>query len=372
MTGAGKDILKRYTARLIESLDRELQRLCPSVIETVFIGGGTPSLLDPGELGRFLEKAASLTGTAAEMSIEANPESLSPEAIAVLEQSAVNRISLGVQTYDNALLDWLGRPAGADAVRSADRNLRELWTGRLSRDLLAALPTTRRNLVSDLEQALADDPGHLSLYELTIEPGTPLAADRESLDRLPDAEESDREWQAALMMLESKGYERYEVSNFAGAGEECRHNLRYWQMKPYLGVGPSAASTLPGRDGRAIRREEKRDLPAWLDGAGADESVLDPQEFALEHFMMGLRIRQGLSVPAFTGIFGVRPDILAAKTIGKWGASGQLVTDGEFLCTGTGGMDLLDPILADIAGEIDSARLSADYHWPALTRESGA
>lgn len=373
ITGGDSTLFERYVSRVLNQLEQNLEQLNPGFIATIFIGGGTPSLLSPELLNRFLERIGEVTGSVSEFSIEANPESLSTEFLEVLTSSPVDRVSMGVQTYNPALLSWLGRPAGSEAVAHADRQLEKLWQGRLNRDLLAALPTGDRNLSDDLKSALSDDPGHLSLYELTIEEGTPLASDSGALKMLPDGEESLDEWIQALEYIKNAGYERYEVSNFARPGQECLHNLRYWEMKPYLGIGPGAASTLPGPNGTALRREVKGNLSGWLEGQAGTvtETHLSTPELMTEHFMMGLRTSRGVSIDDFTEVFSCSPAEMIPLTLEKWGRDDSLLYDSSAIRPGNHGMDRLDTILKDIVLELDRLESKTSCNWPALTVNHG-
>ena len=353
-SGAG-ELVERTFETLLHSLDKQLERLNPGRISTVFIGGGTPSHVSDEILFSFLNDLRRRIGDPDEFSIEANPESLDAEFLDIVNSSAVNRISMGVQTYDDALLHWLGRPAGRDAVDSADALLASSWKGRLSRDLLAALPRKEGGLRADLELALAGNPGHLSLYELTVESGTALAGNREKIDALPGDDTSWREWEAALIFLERAGYKRYEVSNFALPGDESLHNLAYWRMKDSLGIGPGAASTFGFSDGKVIRRQERRDLLRWLEDPhdSAEEIILSSEELALEYFMMGLRTAEGLSREQFLSVFGLDPVEPVRKAAEKWAKSGHLLINKVSIAPSSFGMDFVDSMLRDFAVELD-------------------
>ncbi len=365
-TGAGVELIDKTLNALLISLDASMSHLKPDNISTVFIGGGTPSIIAPASLNRFLKKMNSWIGNVSEFSVEVNPESLTRDFLEVLSGNNVNRISMGVQTYDADLLTWLGRPAGVEALDRADNMLEEYWQGRLSRDLLASLPGKPDRLLKDLNRALIGEPGHLSLYELTIEPGTPLAGNMEDLKRLPDEKSVLDEWSMALSFMAERGYTRYEISNFARKGNESQHNLTYWRMRPYLGIGPGAVSTIPQDDNRIIRRQEKRDLLSWLsDPTGSfSESTLTSGELALEHFMMGLRTSEGLSVNRFRAVFGMNPAEAVPDAVDRWVSSGTLISDSVSLRPTSDGMDLLDSVLSDIAAETDKTQWPEVCLWP--------
>jgi len=273
---------------------------------------------------------------------------------------------MGVQTYDEGLLEWLGRPAGASAVCHADDLLDRYWNGSLNRDLLAGLPGNAGRLEDDVKRALKTDPGHLSVYELTIEPGTALAGNPAALEELPEEQERHMEWTRLRRVLADRGYRRYEVSNFARPGRECRHNLAYWTMKPYLGIGPGAVSTLPGPNGGAVRYEEPANLALWLDDAGqsAHQTELSRYEFALEHFMMALRTAGGLSRDRFGAVFGIDPADVVPGSLDKWIRSGSLELTSEAIRPTDDGLDLVDAILADMAEELEVRLPSGGLRWP--------
>ncbi len=377
-TGAGREVLAKTLDTLIQSLDQSLTLLKPQTFPTVFIGGGTPSLIPVDLLDRFLTRLNRRIKGSVEFTIEANPESLSREFLEVISSHGVNRISMGVQSYDEKLLSWLGRPAGRAAVDRADSLLAEFWKGRLSRDLLAGLPeisgiSGERRILEDIQQALQKNPGHLSLYELTVEEGTALAGSVKDLNSLPDESVAFKEWKSAVSFLEKQGYRRYEISNFARNGEESLHNLNYWRMQPYLGVGPGAASTfsLSGDSENSevssvIRRQEPRNLNAWLSNPenAFSEEILSSGELALEHFMMGLRTSEGISIHRFKNIFGLSPVDAATEAIKRWTAAGMLFCDTESIRPTAGGMELLDMVLADIASDADKVDWSRFCRWP--------
>ena len=364
-TGAGVELIDKTLNALLLSLDVSIRRLKPENIGTVFIGGGTPSIIAPASLDRFLRILNSRIGKVSEFSVEVNPESLSRDLLEVLSANNVNRISMGVQTYDADLLSWLGRPAGVEALDRADNMLEKYWQGRLSRDLLASLPGKPDRLQKDLNRALIGEPGHLSLYELTVEPGTPLAGSLEDLKQLPDEQSALDEWFTAMSFMAERGYDRYEISNFARKGDESRHNLTYWRMRPYLGIGPGAASTVP-LDDSIIRRQEKRDLISWLSNPTGSytESILTSEELALEHFMMGLRTSEGLSVNRFRAVFGMEPAEAVPCTVDRWVSSGMLISDSASLRPTSEGMDLLESVLSDIAVESGKTRWPDLCLWP--------
>ena len=285
--GGSSDLFMRFVCALIERTDRALDFFSPGRIPAVFIGGGTPSHLGVEAASLLFDSLRRRLGPVDEFSVEVNPESLSEGFLQAAEEGGVNRISLGVQTYSGELLHHLGRPAGIEELLRAEDTLRRCWNGRVNRDLLTALRREPGGLKRDLDAALADNPGHISLYELAWEgegegegrgpsggapardeappsnqampgPGNKGASagnqarpskgapPRNSrLPAPPDEEERTAEREAALAQLERAAYRRYEVCHFAKEGQECLYHEHLGRLNPYLGIGPGAASTLP-------------------------------------------------------------------------------------------------------------------------------
>lgn len=365
VANSNPSLVTKVLGRILQDAVQEIDRLNPTGIPTVFIGGGTPSMIPAHELSDFLEELGKVTGKVDEFTIEANPESLSLEFLEVLKSNQVDRISMGVQTYDDDLLRWLGRPAGREALIEADKLLNSNWKGRVSRDVLSALPRKSHSILDDIDQALESHPGHISIYELVVEEGTVLARDSNRLKELPDTGEKNDEWGKILSFLKKQGYVRYEVSNFARSGHVCRHNMRYWQIDPCLGVGPGAASTLWNEQG-AERRQEAKNIRRWLEfpEKSRSQEILSYRDFMLEHFMMSLRTEKGLETARFRGIFGIEPASIIPHSIEKYQAAGVLFSDMKSIFPASSGMDILNHILMDIMDEIHSYECHNAYKWP--------
>ena len=268
-------------------------------IETIYLGGGTPSLLDPGQLDRVLEALRSRRPVApgVELTLEANPENVTAALASHWVGLGVNRISLGGQSFDPAVLQWMHRTHDTEAVSSAVTVLRDAGLANISLDLIFALPDhLKRDWARDLDRALALNPTHLSLYGLTVESHTPLAR---WVARGETAEPPDETWAREFLLahatLESAGFEHYEVSNFGRAGFRSRHNSAYWQRRPYIGLGPSAHSGFG-----SIRQWNLREYTAWSRTvqSGGDpvegREELDADAVALETLYLGLRTIEGV------------------------------------------------------------------------------
>jgi oxygen-independent coproporphyrinogen-3 oxidase len=268
-------------------------------IETIYLGGGTPSLLDPRELDRILsgirDRRVMVPG--AELTIEVNPDDVSADRALAWQALGLNRVSLGVQSFDPAVLAWMHRTHAAEDVPRAFSILRDHGFSNISLDLIFALPPQLgRDWSRDLDQAMALHPEHFSLYGLTIEERTPLArwlARGES--SRPDDEVYAREFLHADAVLGAAGYEHYEISNYAKPGHRSRHNSAYWRRRPFIGLGPSAHSGFGNERGWNIREWSAYEL-AVREGKPAMEGTetLDLEAVGLEDLYLGLRVREGV------------------------------------------------------------------------------
>jgi oxygen-independent coproporphyrinogen-3 oxidase len=268
-------------------------------IRTVFLGGGTPSLYSAPDIARVMDacRSAFHFEADAEVTIEANPGTVSPESLRGYLSAGVNRISLGVQTFDSPLLRVLNRVHSPDEVHEAVRWSRAAGFKRLSLDLIYGLPgQTVAGWVYSLEQALQLEPQHLSIYQLMVEPGTHLEAQLRNAEvTLPDEEVSDAMDIDSRPRLRKAGFRRYEVSNWTRPGEESRHNQVYWRDQPYLGLGCGATGFIGGWRIRRILHPQiyARALSQGRSPVAVAERMGD--EAALKDcLMMGLRTRQGV------------------------------------------------------------------------------
>jgi len=298
----------RYVEALLRELELERDVLADGV-ETVFLGGGTPTFLEP----RALERLLRALPPAAEVTVEANPETVTPELAALLRRSGATRVSLGAQSFDPRLLDVLERGAGPEDVRRAFRLLREAGFDNISLDLIYGIPgQSAAGLEHDLDEALALEPDHLSCYELEAKPGTRFThAFGDELARQADAMED--YFERVVERLSGAGYRWYETANFCRAGTPAgapdyrsQHNLAYWHGRDYLGVGVGAVSTIAG--------ERRRNLPglpryvAALERAATpprETEQLDGETKRTERVLLGLRLDEPLPL---TGLEGALDD----------------------------------------------------------------
>lgn len=303
------DAMARYVSALLCHAKAWRDRLFPRAADTLYLGGGTPSLLPPAELVRLVKGMRGLFAlpSGAEITLEANPDSLEDRVLYAALESGVNRLSLGVQSFDDRHLSALGRLHTAGQARLAIKRARRAGFDNLSLDLMFGLPgQTARGLSRTLDEALSFSPGHLSCYLLKLEPGTPLY-EKKHLLLLPDEQEQTAQYELICERLAKAGYVHYEISNFALEGRQSRHNLKYWQGAEYLGLGAGAHSLVQNR-----RFFYPQDMDAYQSAALAGQTLPEDaaprslRDAAEEHLLTGLRTRDGVGLahPALTGLPG--------------------------------------------------------------------
>ena len=267
---------------------RDLQNTPHAPITSVFFGGGTPSMMSAGLLEKFLTEIERDFGFSpdVEISLEANPDAITKEKMLDFKKAGVNRLSLGVQALNDTDLKFLGRIHSAQTALARIDEMRQVFDN-CSIDLIYAHPNqTLKSWEAELKRVLSFDLPHISLYQLTIEEGTPF--DRKGVEPADD-ETARLLYIKTFEMTEATGVPLYEVSNFARDGFECRHNLLYWQGDDYAGIGPAAH----GRLG-LLATENPKDVKEWLSN-GTMQTKLTEQERFEEKLLMGLRLRKGMS-----------------------------------------------------------------------------
>jgi putative oxygen-independent coproporphyrinogen III oxidase len=337
---------------LLADLEHEARLLPGRKLTSIFFGGGTPSLMDPGTAQAVIAAAKHHWSPSAdiEITLEANPNSVEAARFADLASAGVNRLSLGLQSFDDRALRFLGRAhsarEGFSALEIAQRHFR-----RVSFDLIYALPgDTEETWSATLAQALSLGARHLSLYQLTIEPGTRFAA----LAARGEFEPLDSEIAAALYeltdtMTSAAGMVGYEISNYARPGCESRHNLTYWRYGDYAGVGPGAHGRRLGMRTMRHRKPENYLSALKRNGHGiVEEASLTPFEGADEALVMGLRLREGVDVGGIAARFSVA-SVVDWHRVGRLERSGHLRRDGTRIMLTPEGRLLLDHILGEIA-----------------------
>jgi len=375
----GNSIIDRYIDILLEETERRLKEtqqqleaerplvdeICGVTIPSIYIGGGTPSLLGAGGISRLLEglnalmkrlnllsKQSSVISAPIEITVEANPETADDPFLRSCADYGVTRLSLGVQSFDPGFRKALGRrclserqtppkqntgQSMADSPKNVGALLRnriaaaaEIFGSGLCLDLICggiypengSFEQKRNMLLRDIDKALSYRPGHVSLYALTVEEGTPLAA-RLGKRRTLLEDQADRLWLAGRKALINAGFEQYEVSNFAlqdsVRGNRCIHNIRYWRMNNWIGAGPGASGTIIAKNGTGLRKRYKPDTEGFLSGKPVLlTEELDRPAVIKETLLMGYRYREGPDPELFALRFGKTIEKTIPRTLEKW------------------------------------------------------
>lgn len=337
-----------YLDALRADLDAALPLVWGRRVHSVFIGGGTPSLFSPDAIDRLLAdiRARLPLVSDAEITLEANPGTFEQQRFAAFAQAGVNRLSVGVQSFDDARLQVLGRVHDARQAHAAiDEAARHFPTFNI--DLMFALPGQGVDAaVADLRQALAHQPPHLSLYQLTLEPNTLFA--HTPPPGLPD-DDLGADIQAAVAdTAEAAGLGRYEVSAYAKAGHQCRHNRNYWEFGDYLGIGAGAHGKLSFAH-RIVRQTRWRHPQRYMERALAGAAAETEQEVAradlpFEFMLNALRLREGVPASWFDERTGLPPSAIA-RQVEALRAQGLLAADADRLCATPRGYLLLNDVL---------------------------
>ena len=324
-------------------------------VSTIFFGGGTPSLMQPATVGAILDAIAGHWRVAenVEITLEANPTSVEAERFRGYRAAGVNRVSLGVQALDDRVLKELGRLHTADEAVAAVGIARSVFA-RYSFDLIYARPQqTAAEWGRELKEALRQAGEHLSLYQLTIEPETPFAALHAAGKlHVPDDDTARALYDTTQEICAAHGLPAYEISNHARPGAECRHNLVYWRMHDYAGIGPGAHGRLDIDGDRHATATEKRP-ESWLtrveqDGHGlVTDEVLTREETADEFLLMGLRLAEGIDPQRFAAVAGRELDAARIAALREYGL--VETTPAGRLRVSLPGFPVLDAVVADLA-----------------------
>jgi oxygen-independent coproporphyrinogen-3 oxidase len=344
-----------YVRAIQSEIAAAAERAPRRTVSTIFFGGGTPSLMQPETVGAILDsigKHWTVAGNV-EVSLEANPTSVEATRFRGYRAAGVNRVSLGVQALDDQSLKELGRLHSAQEALDAIAVARSIFD-RYSFDLIYARPRqTLAGWTAELKQAISEAAEHLSLYQLTIEPGTPFFGLHKAGKLIVPNDDLGRDlYDLTQSICGDAGLPAYEVSNHARPGAECRHNLVYWRGHEYAGVGPGAHGRL-NIDGRRYATETEKKPEAWLarvaehgHGLIVDEK-LQPNEVADEFLLMGLRLAEGIDPARFTALSGRTLDPDRVSFLRDGGA--VETTDSGRLRVTQSGFPLLDAVVADLA-----------------------
>jgi oxygen-independent coproporphyrinogen-3 oxidase len=359
--------LRLFIPRLLGDAERLFRDFPPLEVPTLYIGGGTPPVLGAEGTAKLLGGLKDLfeRGRLAwpgEVTLEANPESADRAFLEAARAGGVTRVSLGVQSFYGPCRRAVHRRGAASRLEEKLALVSEYYPRAFSADLMTGLPLQDETvLLRDIEKLLRFGPAHVSLYALTVEEGTPLG---EALRRgkgaagLPGRDEADRLWILGRDALERAGRRQYEVSNFALPGKESLHNIRYWRMENWLGLGPAASGTLiDDRSGRGLRLTLRADLEGWLDRGPEEEAPRDLERIGRaalmkESLLMGFRYCEGPDRTLFARRFGCAVEEVIPRTLEKW--RGLLRKDRTAM-TGEG-LLLLDRFLVEAFEELDGGR----------------
>ena len=312
------DSILKETIAQISYFNKELSI---SSLRTIYMGGGTPSVIGAERLEEFIKTIVSMySDLPEEFSVEVNPETVNRDLIKILNNLPVTRISLGVQSFNQKMFDTLGRSAALESAYSALEMLKKYSDKKISIDLISSIPGQAvSEALSDITTALSFKPDHISLYYLTIEEGTKLHK------KFTEKDQDDKCWIESCELLEALGYDHYEVSNFCLPGEECLHNVNYWKMEPYIGCGLSAVSTYYS-DGLFYRISVTDDpglfLKAETHSWGMKKEVISNSDFLIELLMMGLRTKHGVDLEEISKFFDIDLKKLLEPVISKWDKKG--------------------------------------------------
>ena len=342
-----------WRAALLADLRHEAALLPGRKISSIFFGGGTPSLMPPETVAAVIAAADAAWGLAAdcEITLEANPNSVEVANFAALASAGVNRVSIGVQSFDPQILEFLGRAHSGEEARAAIAAAQAHFA-RVSFDLIYARPgQTLAPWEVELSEALAFGTGHLSLYQLTIEPGTRFATLAAKGDLvIPDGDAAADLFDATQALTRGAGLPRYEVSNHARPGEESRHNLTYWRYGDYAGIGPGAHGRRLAQATERHKKPENFLAAVERNGHGLKvETDLPPHERATEALLMGLRLTEGVDLERVEARSGLaRGAFVDADAVARLAGQGLLVEDGDRLRVTDDGILLLDSILSEV------------------------
>ncbi|HTW51152.1 MAG TPA: radical SAM family heme chaperone HemW [Stellaceae bacterium] len=344
---------RAWTTALVADLDRQAELVPDREVVSIFFGGGTPSLMPPDTAAALIERVKRHWRTAHELEItlEANPNSAEAQRFAGFAAAGINRLSLGIQALRPDALKFLGRAHDRDEALAAIRLSRQLFT-RTSFDLIYARPQQTLDAWSDeLDEALALAGEHLSLYQLTIEPGTAFHTRAKNGELRPlDDETAAAMFEVTQERLAASGRPAYEISNHARPGGECRHNLAYWRYEDYLGVGPGAHGRIT-RGGVRYATRQRRLPEAWLRKPEFEEMTPIGRESAIEEMvMMGLRLTEGVSRARLEALANCDIKALFGISLARLIGGGFIALDNERFRATEAGRQRLNAVLGALFG----------------------
>ena len=337
------DVMSAMSAELNE----QSEFLRDKQIRTIYFGGGTPSLLEPAVMGELVEQASGLFDCSAveEFTIEANPDDITPEFAVELRKIGVNRVSLGVQSFDDAELKFMNRRHTADGAEQAVKTLQYAGFDNITVDLIFGVDGFGEDvLLRSVERVLKLNVQHVSAYHLTIEPATAFGR-RLAKGQMREVVESQSEREYALIekMLCDAGFEHYEVSNYALKGRRSKHNSSYWKQVEYLGIGPGAHSF-----NGVERHWSEQSLSEYIAGREYVSEILTEQDFRNECVMTSLRCAEGVDMERFEQRFGAQQAAKLRALAERWLESGDLVDNGARIYIPTSRFLISDAVIESL------------------------
>lgn len=358
-SGCSEQLQKDYIHQLFREMDYYKEIAKDYRVQTIFIGGGTPSLLQEGLMEQLFQQIYSIwrIEEGAEITIESNPGTINAKKLIEYRTCGINRLSIGLQSADNEELKRLGRIHNYEQFVANYKLAREAGFQNINVDIMAALPgQSQSSFGKTLAKVVELKPEHISVYSLIVEEGTPLAENHELLSALPTEVTERRMYKYTKSILNSMGYERYEISNYAKPGCACRHNQVYWKGGEYLGFGLGASSYWNG-----MRFENTKDMQEYMADWTLDDIsmlrknvVLDSRKSQMEEFMfLGLRLMQGVSKEEFQRRFDVPMEEVYGKVIQTYVEQGLLTWNQEYLRLTDAGIDVSNVVMADFLLEAE-------------------
>ncbi|MCL9643158.1 radical SAM family heme chaperone HemW [Rahnella bonaserana] len=340
-----------YVAHLLADLDADLHLVGERSVGTIFIGGGTPSLLSSEAMQKLLDgvRARLPLDAHAEITMEANPGTVEADRFSGYQRAGVNRISIGVQSFDAQKLERLGRIHGPDEAKRAAHLATDLNLRSFNLDLMHGLPDqTLEEALDDLRQAIALNPPHLSWYQLTIEPNTMYAS------RPPKLPDDDALWdifEQGDQLLTAAGYQQYETSAYAKPGYQCQHNLNYWRFGDYLGIGCGAHGKLTQPDGQILRTVKTKHPRGYMQGRYMDKQhPVETEDLPFEFFMNRFRLLEAAPREEFGLYTGLDESVIRAQLDEAIAKEYLLETQTHWQITGKGKL-FLNSLLELFLGE---------------------
>ena len=338
MDEKSETIIDIYIKSLIEDIKYQLDYFNVKEICTVYIGGGTPSVLGAKKLHVLLDALNAIPCfSPIEFTVEANPESVTEDFLSVCKEGGINRLSLGVQTFSESSRLAVNRRGNAALLEKQLALVSGVFQGAFSADLITGLPCQNEESVKeDIKRLLAFNPAHISLYSLTVEEGTTLDNKiKTGKVILPNEDTSDFIWLACRDALVKEGFCHYEISNFARDGKRCLHNIRYWNMGGWLGAGPSSSGTVINEEnGTAKRFTFAPDLQSYVNSPCLKKAVceeLDKNALIRETLLMGYRYREGPDMEKFMRRFGRAIEDCIPETLERWKKKDKMLFLNQFL-----------------------------------------